>query len=115
MASTPWDYQRYIHGSFGEFSCAKPSYVRLRTAWVSERTLCYLASGKPAVVEHTGPSRMLPEREGLLRFRDPAEAALCLRLVASDYDRQSRFARQLAEACFDARTVLPPLLDRVLA
>ena len=53
-AATSWDYQRYIQDSFGEFSCAKPACLKLENAWVSNRTLCYLASGKPAVVQHTG-------------------------------------------------------------
>ncbi len=50
VAATPWDYQRYIQDSYGEFSCVKPSYIRLETAWISDRTLCYLASGKPATL-----------------------------------------------------------------
>src|SRR5579871_4274368 len=41
VARTPGDYQRYIQNSLGEFSCAKPSYVRLQNAWLSDRTLCY--------------------------------------------------------------------------
>src|SRR5262249_27104999 len=53
VTSTPWGYQRYIQESRGEFSCVKPSCLRLANAWVSDRTLCYLASGKPAVVQHT--------------------------------------------------------------
>ena len=80
VTSTPWDYQGYIQASQGEFSCVKPSCVRLANAWVSDRTLCYLASGKPAVVQHTGPSRFLPDAEGLFRFRDVGEAARCLEL-----------------------------------
>ena len=66
----------------------KPSCVRLQNSWVSDRTLCYLASGKPAVVEHTGPSRFLPDSGGLFRFRDVEEAVLCLEKVANDYKRQ---------------------------
>jgi hypothetical protein len=115
VASTPQDYQRYIQGSRGEFSCAKPSCVRLQNAWVSDRTLCYLASGKPAVVRHTGPSRFLPDAAGLFRFSDPAEAARCLERVAADYDRQCRLARALAEEHFDARNVVRRVLERALA
>jgi hypothetical protein len=77
VAGTPGAYQEYIQGSRGEFSCAKPSCVRLQNAWVSDRTLCYLASGKPAVVQHTGPSRFLPDAAGLFGFRDVPEAARC--------------------------------------
>jgi hypothetical protein len=115
VASTPWDYQHYIQQSRGEFSCAKQHCVRLENAWVSDRTLCYLASGKPAVVQHTGPSRFLPDAAGLLRFRDPAEAVRCLEKAATDYERHCRLARALAEEFFDARKVARRLLERALA
>lgn len=115
VASTPLDYQRYIQGSLGEFSCTKPSCVRLQNAWVSDRTLCYLASGKPAVIQHTGPSKLLPDRAGLFRFRDLDEAAAALEMVAADYERQCRLARTLAEEHFDARKVVGRLLERALA
>ena len=114
VASTPADYQRFIQRSKGEFSCAKPSCVRLQTAWLSDRTLCYLASGKPAIVQHTGPSRFLPDACGIFRFRDLPEAARYLDIVAADYDRQCRQARSLAEEFFDARKVAARLLERAL-
>jgi hypothetical protein len=115
VTSTPWGYQRYVQESRGEFSCVKPSCVRLQNAWVSDRTLCYLASGKPAVVQHTGPSRFLPDAEGLLRFRTMDEAVGCLDTVAADYDHQCRLARALAEEYFDARKVVKRVLERALA
>jgi hypothetical protein len=115
VAATPWDYQRYIQDARGEFSCAKPSCVRLQNAWVSDRTLCYLASGKPAVVQYTGPSRFLPDSAGLFRFRTLEEAAGCLERAAADYKRQCRVARALAEEYFDARRVVRKLLERALA
>ena len=111
VASTPWDYQRYIQASRGEFSRAKPSYVRLQTAWISDRTLCYLASGKPAIVQHTGPSRVLPADAGLLRFSTPEQALWAIERVAGDYARHSRLARALAEDLFDARKVASRLLE----
>src|SRR5439155_1723309 len=49
VSATPEQYRSYIQRSRGEFSCAKPAYVKLATGWVSDRTACYLASGKPAV------------------------------------------------------------------
>jgi len=115
VASTPWDYQNYVQNSRGEFSCVKPSCVRLQNAWVSDRTLCYLASGKPAVIQHTGPSRFLPDAAGLFRFRDLEEAARCLEVVAADYDHQCRLARALAEEHFDAGKVARRVLERALA
>ena len=114
VSATPWDYQSYIQNSRGEFSCVKPSCLRLANAWISDRTICYLASGKPAVVEHTGPSRFLPDAAGLFRFRNPAEAARCLETAASDYERHCRLARTLAEEFFDARKVAHRLLERAL-
>ena len=62
----------------------------LQNAWVSDRTLCFLASGKPAVVQYTGPSRVLPDAAGLFRFRDIDEAARALDTVAADYDHVVR-------------------------
>ncbi len=114
VAATPWAYQQYVHGSLGEFSCVKPSCVRFQNAWISDRTLCYLASGKPAVVQHTGPSRFLPDNAGLCRFHDLDEAVRHLADVSANYDRHSRCARQLAEDCFDARKVVAGLLERAL-
>jgi hypothetical protein len=114
VASTPWDFQRYVGESRGELSCAKPSCVRLQNAWVSDRTICYLASGRPAVVQHTGPSRFLPDAAGLFRFRDLEEAVRCLELAASDYETQGRLARELAEEHFNARTVTTRLLEHAL-
>ena len=115
VAATPWDYQRYIQGAKGEFSCTKPAYVRLQTAWISDRTLCYLASGKPAIVQHTGPSRFLPDAAGLFRFRDIDEATQHLDTAAADYEKQCRLARTLVEEYFDARKVVTRILERVLS
>jgi hypothetical protein len=114
VASTPWEYQRYIQDSLGEFSCVKPSCIRLQNAWISDRTLCYLASGKPAVVQHTGASRFLPDAAGLFRFRNVGEAARCIEIVAADYERQCKLARALAEEYFDARKVVGSVLERAL-
>ena len=87
----------------------------MQNAWVSDRTLCYLASGRPAVVEHTGPSRILPDAEGLCRFRSLEEAARHLETAATDYERHSRLARALVEEHFDAEKVLGGVLERALA
>jgi hypothetical protein len=114
VSSTAEDFQKYVQGSRGEFSCAKPSYVRDQTAWISDRTLCYLASGKPAIVQHTGPSRVLPDAAGLFRFQDLSQAARHLNAVGADYENACRQARNLAEEIFDARIVLKSLLERAL-
>lgn len=115
VASTPWNYQGYIQDSFSEFSCAKPACLRLENAWVSNRTLCYLASGKPAVVQHTGRSRFLPNSAGLFRFRDVEEASHYIERVVIDYEKQCKLARDLAEEYFDARNVVAAVLEQALS
>jgi hypothetical protein len=114
VCRSPSDYQQYIQRSRGEFSCAKPSYGRLQNAWISDRTLCYLASGKPAIVEHTGPSGFLPDADGLLRFRSFEEASQLLAEAEINYARHCKSARALAETFFDAAKVVHNLLERCL-
>src|SRR6266566_1612748 len=114
VASTPEMYQAYIQRSRGEFSCAKPSYVKLQTSWISDRTLCYLASGKPVVVQHTGPSSFLPNGEGMFRFSTLQEAADALELINADYRRHSQAARQIAETYFDTKQVVTNILTHAL-
>jgi hypothetical protein len=114
VAKTPEAYREYIRGSRGEFSCAKRSCALLANAWVSDRTVAYLATGRPAVVEHTGESRFLPDAEGLFRFRSPDEAARSLEQIESDYDRHAHAARALAEEHFDAVKVVRGLLEKAL-
>ena len=81
-------------------------------SWTSNRTVCYLASGKPAVVQYTGPSRFLPEAEGLFRFRSMDDAVRALAAVETDYERHCRAARALAEEHFDACRVVTQILER---
>lgn len=114
VARSPQLYGDYIRGSRGEFSCAKPSCVRFQNAWISDRTLCYLASGKPAVVQDTGPSSFLPDGEGMFRFSSLEQAAEALAQVNDDYERHCRAAREIAEANFDSKRVLAGILDAAL-
>jgi hypothetical protein len=114
LTATPEEYRSYVQQSRGELSCAKPSCMQLQNAWVSDRTICYLASGKPAIVEHTGPSRFLPDAEGLFRFRNVDEAAQMVSVVEADYDRQCRAARSLAETYFDAEKVVAGVLEKAV-
>jgi hypothetical protein len=113
VARNPDMYRAYIQGSRGELSCVKPSCIEFRNAWVSDRTLCYLASGKPAVVQDTGPSAYLPTGEGIFRFSTVEEAAEALAVINADYERHCRAARAIAEAFFDAQLVLSNILNAV--
>jgi hypothetical protein len=109
---TPEMYRTYIQSSRGELSCAKPSCMELQNGWVSDRTLCYLSSGKPAVVQHTGPNASLPEEgDGVFRFSSLDEAAEALAAIEADYKRHSLAARVIAETCFDSQAVLSEMLN----
>jgi len=114
VAGSPEDYRSYVQCSRGEFGWAKASCARLQNAWVSDRSVCYLASGKPVVVQHTGPSGFLPDDEGMLRVRTPADAARALDAVNADYERHCRAARRLAEQHFDANAVVGEMLEVAL-
>ena len=114
VAATPEMYQAYIQGSRGEFSCAKRSCMRFQNAWISDRTICYLASGKPVVVQNTGPSSFLPNGSGMFRFSTAEEAAAAFDTINADYERHCRAARQIAESYFDARRSLEMLLNIAL-
>lgn len=105
------DYRAFLQSSKAEFAVAKHTYVVHRTGWFSDRTECYLAAGRPAVVQDTGWSAHLPSGAGLIAFSTPDEALAGIDAVNRDYDAHRRAAREIAAAHFDARVVLPPLLD----
>jgi hypothetical protein len=78
--------------------------MKFQNAWISDRTLCYLATGRPAVVQDTGPSTIFSGERGLLRFSTLSEAAAALEEAQAHYEVHARAARELAEL-FDARRV----------
>jgi hypothetical protein len=107
----PESYQRFLQASKAEFSVAKQGYVVSRSGWFSERSACYLASGRPVVLQETGFSDWLPTGEGIFSFDNPAEAVVAIKEVNRRYEFHCQAARQIAEEFFDARQVLPRLLD----
>ncbi len=111
--ATPWSYQQYIQQSKGEWSVAKHGYVVSNSGWFSERSLCYLATGKPVIVQDTGFSEQLPTGLGLLSFNTLHEAVACFELVNSDYSFHCTRAREIAETYFAAEIVLDALLKRM--
>jgi hypothetical protein len=110
-----WDYRAYLQGSRGEFAVAKHAYVAHRSGWFSDRTECYLAAGRPALVQDTGWSAHLPHGEGLLRFSTLDEAVAGLDRLATDEGRHRRRAREIANDIFEASRVLPPFLETALS
>ena len=108
-------YRSYVESSRGEWSIQKNGYVRGRPGWFSGRSACYLAAGRPVVVQDTGLAGVLPTGDGLLCFASVEEAAAALREVDAHHARHAEAARALAEAYFDADLVLPMLLEEALA
>jgi hypothetical protein len=105
-------YAEFIRFSRAEFSVAKAGYVKSQCGWLSDRTACYLASGKPAVVQSTGFESSLRTGSGLLTFRTVAEAVEALETLEGDYLAHARAARDIAEEHFDSDLVLGSLLER---
>lgn len=115
VSRTPEMYRSYIQRSRGEISCVKPSFVKLHDGWVSDRSLCYLASGKPVVVQRTGLGSYLPSGQGIFEFSTASEAAEALASVNADYENHCRSAREIAETYFDARRIAERILNTALA
>jgi hypothetical protein len=110
----PIEFRRYVQGSGAEFSVAQGVYVDTESGWFSDRTVRYLASGKPALVQDTGFSRNYPVGEGLIGFRTLDEAVAGARLITADWERHAKAARQLAEERFDSDRVLTRFLEEAL-
>jgi hypothetical protein len=115
VSKTPVGYRDFIHASKAEFGVAKHTYVATRSGWFSDRTACYLAAGRPALVQDTGWSAHLPAGEGLLAFSSPEEALEGIERINRDYAQHARRARAIAAEHFDASRVLPSLLETLVA
>jgi hypothetical protein len=108
-------YRRYISTSKAEWGVAKNGYVVGKSGWFSCRSACYLAAGRPTVVEDTGFATVIPTGRGLLAFEDPDGAVEAIRDVEANYATHARAAREIATEYFDARLVLRKLVDRALS
>jgi hypothetical protein len=113
VAANPEVYLRFVQSSLAEFTVAKGIYVELRSGWLGDRTACYLASGKPALVQDTGLAPLYPLGEGLTSFSTLDEAAAGAQAILSDYRAHAAAARRMAETEFDARIVLSRLLEEL--
>jgi hypothetical protein len=110
----PHEFRRYVQGSGAEFSVAQGIYVETASGWFSDRTVRYLASAKPALVQDTGFSRNYPVGQGLLPFTTLDDAASGAARIRDDYEMHSAAARKLAEDHFDSDKVLSRFLDEAL-
>jgi len=113
VATTPAAYRDFIASSTAELMIAKGMYVQARSGWFSERSICYLASGRPVVAQDTGLRGLHPLGSGLLAFDTLDQAAACVESIARDYARHAADARAIAEEVFDSDRVLRRLLSHL--
>jgi hypothetical protein len=109
----PDAYRHYIQTSLGEYSVAKEQYVVPRTGWFSDRSVCYLAAGRPVIMQDTGFGKVIPTGTGLFAYTTADEAVAAIEAISRDYARHAAAARDLARAYFDAEHVLGDVLRTV--
>ncbi len=107
----PSDYRDYIRTSSGEFTVAKDQNIRLRSGWFSDRSVCYLAAGRPVVSQDTAFGKFVPTGEGLFSFANMEEIVQAVDAIQSDYKKQSRAAKEIAREYFSTDKVLGKVLD----
>jgi len=105
------DYRRFIQESRGEFTVAKDIYVRPRSGWFSDRSVCYLAAGRPVVTQDSAFGKFIPTGDGLFAYSTMEEAVDALARVNADYAHHSAAARRVAREHFGVE----PVLRRMLA
>lgn len=115
LTVTEGPYVSYITSSRGEFSVAKEQYRLPHTGWFSDRSACYLAAGKPVLMQETGFSDVLPTGRGLFGFRELDDVLAAVEAIEGDYLAHSRLAREVAREYFAAERVLGDLMDAVSA
>jgi hypothetical protein len=112
-ARDPWTYQHYLMNSGAEFMVAKNMYVATAGGWFSDRSACYLATGRPVLAQDTGFVQRYPAECGLLSFRTFEEAQAGVEKIMSDYISHSKAAREMATEYFDSDKVLSRLVDEL--
>ena len=115
VARTPAAYRAYIADSFAELMVAKGMYVQSRSGWFSERSICYLATGRPVLAQETGLAELYPVGKGLVTYATLEEAVAGVEAIRADPAGHAAAAREIAEEHFDSDRVLGRLLDRLAA
>jgi hypothetical protein len=110
VAGTPLMYQQYIQHSRAEIQCPKPIFRDLKTGWLSDRSICYLASGRPVLAENTGFIDRVPAGTGLIAFNSLDEAVEGVAEIDRNYKKHSRAGRELATELFNSRHCLQTMI-----
>jgi hypothetical protein len=106
-------FRHYVQGSTAEASVAQGMYVHATTGWFGDRSVRYLASGRPVLLQDTGFTRTLPCGDGIVPFSTLGESVAGAESILGDYDRHAAAARRLAEDLFSAPAALGPLCEEV--
>jgi hypothetical protein len=109
----PSDYRDYIRGSLGEFTVAKEQYVAPRSGWFSDRSVCYLAAGRPVVTQETGFSKYVPTGRGLFSYKTPEDALAGIDSIASNYECHSKAAAEIAREYFAGERIVEAMLQKM--
>ena len=104
-------YRDFIAASYADLGIAKHAYVASGSGWFSDRSTCYLGSGRPVLHQETGFSDWLPTGEGVFAFANADDVNAALEQIDRDYERHAGAARAIAEEHFEARTVIAGMLD----
>lgn len=104
-------YREFIDGSYADLGIAKHAYVASRSGWFSDRSLCYLASGRPVLHQDTGFRDWLKTKDGVFAFSDIDDVISALERIDRDYERHAKAARAIAEREFEASSVIGQMLD----
>ena len=104
-------YADFIGRSRGEFTVAKDIYVRARSGWFSDRSVCYLASGRPVLMQETGFSKFIPAGKGLYAYSDTDGILAALDSIEADYGAAQRAARSVAESHFDGMSLVKEIVE----
>lgn len=115
VSLTADSYQQFIRDSLGEWSIAKHVYVGPRSGWFSCRTACYLAAGRPSVVQETGWSKFVPSGAGLFAFETMDECLAAIEEVAANPARHRAAAYDVAREYLAPDRVLTPMLEAIFA
>lgn len=113
IVADPLAFRHYVQDSGAEFSVAQGVYVDTQSGWFSDRTIRYLASGKPVLVQDTGFGHQFPIGEGLLSFGCMDDAIDGADEIARNYEHHSHAARAIAEKYFDSDKILGDLIEQL--
>jgi hypothetical protein len=115
VSRTPASYRDFIQQSRAEISVPKNGYVKMRGGWFSDRSVCYLASGRPVLIEDTGLADWLPVGEGVVTFKNLSEAASGVEQINKRYGDHRQAARRIAEQVFSTEQVLPRFIEAAMS